>query len=181
MHDFANDGNGVVAAGVPHCGSDECDLDPSSAAVVEGGTADLPTSPAETTYSVQPVVLELDKTDHNSDLASKVPSSGPTLIPKGWTFVGDITSADDLELHGQVTGNIESTNPDASIVMGESCTSNGSIKGKKLLLRGTHNGNIDAAGGSVRIEPSAQIDGNVIYSQIQMMGGRHAITLQFTD
>lgn len=104
-----------------------------------------------------------------------------TQLPQGWTLRGDLISESDVTISCKVVGNIQCSNPEASINLTESCVSEGDITGRDITLRGHHTGSIDASIGSLAIEASAHITGDVLYTNIKMNGGLHSLTLSYVD
>jgi cytoskeletal protein CcmA (bactofilin family) len=104
-----------------------------------------------------------------------------TQLPQGWTLRGDLISESNVTISCKVVGNIQCSNPEASINLTESCVSEGDITGRDITLRGHHTGSIDASIGSLAIEASAHITGDVLYTNIKMNGGLHSLTLSYVD
>lgn len=156
---------------------------------VKRGFDDLPNSPALSipviglapvlamaAPVIEPVVSALSKENIFKSDASK-----KTQLPQGWTLRGNLISESDVTISCKVVGNIQCSNPEASINLTESCVSEGDITGRDITLRGHHTGSIDASSGSVVIEASAHITGDVMYTNIKMNGGLHSLTLSYVD
>jgi cytoskeletal protein CcmA (bactofilin family) len=146
-------------------------------------TSDLPSSPVQQVYPLDaPPAMEMSSS--TAQRANSFASSEDltvTTVPYGWTFTGDITSENNLALSCVVIGNIATTNPWNSVTMSTTSRSKGTITGRDVRLSGEHEGKIDASGGGVLLEKTSKIDGEIVYTRIQVDGGKHFITLEHVD
>lgn len=108
-------------------------------------------------------------------------ASGNTVLPAGWTFRGEIVGSEDMKFNCSLIASVENTNPEAFIVLGTEAKSEGVIKGKNIVMKGAHRGEVDGSGGQVVIEASSKIVGEVSYTSIQMNGGNHDLKLQYVS
>jgi cytoskeletal protein CcmA (bactofilin family) len=153
---------------------------------------DLPHSPVLAQYVVgdapvlplaDPSVLEAsqDQEEVRQDTTQVVSNARTcqTVIPQGWSFNGDVTGEEDMTFACRLVGNVENTNAQAFVAMGEMCQSEGSITASKIYLKGMHTGRVNGEAGLVVIEDSARVTGDVAYNQIQIHGGSHNMRLQY--
>lgn len=153
---------------------------------------DLPGSPPMTVHEVgdaptltleDAVAKDLELPEQYSgatrDDRASARAPGNTVLPAGWTFRGEIVVAENMTFDCNLQASVENTNPAAFIAMGPGARSEGVIKGKEVIIKGSHRGEIDASGGHVVIEASSQIIGEVTYTSLQMNGGKHDLKLQY--
>lgn len=148
---------------------------------------DLPNSPPLTNKPVgsapvvelEATILKMAVVETPLTADSSAAKRGQTHIPSGWTFNGDVVGDAPMTFDCDMVGNIENTGPKALISMGQKCTSDGTITGKHIALKGKHKGKIDAAGGQVVIDSTAKVTGDVVYTTIQINGGEHKFNLQY--
>lgn len=153
---------------------------------------DLPDSPVLTEYVVgeAPVLPLADSGvtqtteaqeashQHPANVVSN-PGACETVIPRGWSFNGNVTGEEGMTFACRFVGNIENTHPEAIVTMCEECQSEGSITASRIYLKGTHKGQVNGDAGLVVIEASARVTGDVSYNQIQIHGGTHNMRLQY--
>jgi cytoskeletal protein CcmA (bactofilin family) len=128
----------------------------------------------------KPFLIQAITEQDQTQFGGPTESIGKTLIPQGWTFTGQIAGESDMRFECNLVADIECTNAAASIELGTSCKSEGTLKGKHIRVQGEHKGAIDAAGGRVVMEANSKITGDVTYSQIQINDGtRHNFALHY--
>ena len=94
-----------------------------------------------------------------------------TLISRDSTIVGDINFSGDLEIQGQVKGNIVAQdNSNASVRLVEGGKVLGNIHAPKVLVNGTIEGDVHCTE-QVELAPKAIVNGNVHYNLIEMAKG----------
>lgn len=158
---------------------------------------DLPTSPPLTTPELGDApVLALDAEANAGDIQvtqppvyllkqdeekAAVPMNlrGNTVIPKGWAFKGEVTGPENMTFECNLNGNVECTGPNSFVAFGQDCKSQGTVVGKKILLKGEHTGVVNGAGGQVVVESTSKISGELTYTTIQMNGGVHNFQLKY--
>lgn len=94
-----------------------------------------------------------------------------TLISKDTTIVGDINFSGDLEIQGQVTGNIIAKSDAAALVrIVDGGKVEGGIHAPKVIINGTLIGDVHASE-HIELAAKACVQGNVHYSLIEMVKG----------
>lgn len=111
---------------------------------------------------------------------TRVPASakieGQTVMPKGWSLVGDIESKAPVTVGCLVKGRIEIISA-SRLEVQQGASVVGVLQGPLIVVRGSVEGEIDASGGALSIEQGATIRGKVQYTSIQMSGGEHQMEL----
>lgn len=97
---------------------------------------------------------------------------GASLLLAGLDVRGDLTTEDDVQIDGAITGNVRA----AGLTVGEGARIEGEVVAMTLRVHGTIEGTVranwvelaatavvkgDVLHGSLRVEPGAQIDGRV--------------------
>ncbi|MAL79923.1 MAG: hypothetical protein CMN55_12560 [Sneathiella sp.] len=100
----------------------------------------------------------------------------PSILAESLTIEGNLVSAGEIQIEGQVTGNLEV----GSLIVGEKAVINGDISAGKMVIRGEVNGAMrgdeitvtstavihgDIVHASLSIEPGAKIDGHLKHSE----------------
>ena len=94
-----------------------------------------------------------------------------TLISKDAEIIGDIKFSGDLEIQGQVTGNIIAKDDAAAMIrIVEGGKIEGSIHAPKVIINGTLVGDVHASE-HIELAAKANVQGNVHYSLIEMVKG----------
>lgn len=94
-----------------------------------------------------------------------------TLISKDAEIIGDITFSGDLEVQGQVSGNIIAKGDAAAMVrIVDGGRVEGAIHAPKVIINGTLVGDVHASE-HVELAAKANVQGNVHYSLIEMVKG----------
>ena len=106
--------------------------------------------------------------------------SGRTIMPCGWTLIGDIESVCGVSIAGNLIGNI-TMQSQAQVEICATASMKGTVRGSDVLVRGDLEGEIDAGGGKVSIEKTARIAGRVRYQSIRMDGGNHKMELHYAE
>lgn len=94
-----------------------------------------------------------------------------TLISKDAEIIGDIKFSGDLEIQGQVTGNIIAKGDAAAMIrIVEGGKIEGSIHAPKVIINGTLVGDVHASE-HIELAAKANVQGSVHYSLIEMVKG----------
>ena len=98
-------------------------------------------------------------------------SNNHTLISRGTKVVGDVHFVGELQIEGQIIGNViaEGGN-DASLVIHEKGKVEGEIRVPKAIINGNVVGDVRSAA-YIELANKAVIQGNVYYSIIEMVKG----------
>lgn len=98
-------------------------------------------------------------------------SNNHTLISRGTRILGDIHFSGDLQLEGQVEGNIyaESTK-DAKLVVADTGSIQGEIHVPVVVVNGRVEGNIHSSK-HLELAKKASVTGTVHYSAIEIVNG----------
>ncbi len=92
-------------------------------------------------------------------------SSGPSIISADLKIVGDLTSAGDLQIDGNVEGDIQSR----TVTVGEGAQVTGSISGETVRVCGSVNGQIK--GQTVTLDKSAKVNGDILHQSLAIEPG----------
>lgn len=156
---------------------DEAPLDlPTSPKLVEhevGEAPRLPLTEESVAQVATPSVVEAAGTP-----VAALNLTGKTVIPAGWTFKGEIEGAEAMQIDCKCEGVIRNT-ANALLELGPNSETTGAIHGRSIHMMGKHSGQVNAANGSVTIESSAKVNGDVTYTSIQINGGVHKFQLQY--
>jgi len=90
-----------------------------------------------------------------------------TVISKKTTLEGSLHSSDDIHILGKVTHNVISKH---KVTVLKSGSVLGKINANKCLIKGKVSGDLDISG-SVELEPSAQINGNIQAKALKVHSG----------
>jgi cytoskeletal protein CcmA (bactofilin family) len=94
-----------------------------------------------------------------------------TLIGQQTHIKGDIEFSGGLRIDGKITGNIKAINDiDSVLTLSEQGAIEGEIRVPNMIINGTINGNIFAAG-HVELADNAKVIGNVYYRLLEMTVG----------
>lgn len=94
-------------------------------------------------------------------------SSGVSVIGKAVKITGQIESTEDVQIDGQVEGDVRGVN----VKVGAGAKVKGSVYGEAVELAGTVEGKIEAK--RVKLTGTAHMDGDVIHSDIQIESGAY--------
>jgi cytoskeletal protein CcmA (bactofilin family) len=94
-----------------------------------------------------------------------------TLIAKGTKIIGDLYFAGDLQIEGEIQGNVyaEATGQ-ARVVVAEHGTVFGEIHGTQVVINGQVKGDVYSSK-HLELAAKAQVTGNVYYQLIEMVKG----------
>ncbi len=92
-------------------------------------------------------------------------STVPSLISADLKVVGNLESDGDLQIDGQVKGDIKSR----SVTVGESASIKGSITAETLRVSGAIDGTI--SGTSVNIAKSGKVKGDIVHQTLSIEAG----------
>lgn len=95
-------------------------------------------------------------------------SRNPTTIGKAVKVVGQIVTKEDLDIHGDIEGTIES--PDHKIYVGPSGRVQANISACNVVIFGQVQGNVDASD-KVDIKKGAKLVGDITTSRISIEDG----------
>lgn len=99
-------------------------------------------------------------------------SNNHTLISKGTKVVGDIHFVGELQIEGQVVGNIiaEGSSPDARLVIASKGLVEGEVHAPSAVINGNVRGDVRSTK-HLELASKAVIHGDVYYSIIEMVKG----------
>lgn len=103
-----------------------------------------------------------------------------TVLPSGWLFSGQIHTDDPINLNCQVVGDVMVSNGRPCVLEPESHV-DGTVHASALNMYGKLNGTVNAVGGKVVIHPTAQVHGELRYTNIEMLGGVHHLQLVYAE
>lgn len=94
-------------------------------------------------------------------------ASAPSLISQGLSVTGDLTSEGEIQVDGEVTGDIDCQ----QLVIGEAAHVRGEIIADTVTIRGEVNGRV--RGSEVTLAKSARVVGDVLHRSLAMEAGAH--------
>lgn len=98
-------------------------------------------------------------------------SNTHTLIAKGTKLVGDLYFSGDLQVEGEILGNIiAEQNADAKVVIADKGAVTGEIHAPTMVINGVVRGDVHSAK-HIELAAKAQVFGNVYYQLIEMVKG----------
>ena len=98
-------------------------------------------------------------------------SNNHTLISRGTRVVGDVYFSGDLQLEGQVEGNVfVESGKEAKLVVADTGFIKGEIHVPTVVVNGTIEGNIYSSK-HLELAKKAQVTGTVHYKSIEMVNG----------
>ncbi|SOB86517.1 protein CcmA, bactofilin family [Sphingomonas guangdongensis] len=100
--------------------------------------------------------------DRAADAAA---SEGIATISAGVVVTGEVTSAVDLQIDGQVTGDVHCD----TLYLGESGVVKGNIRAERIRVSGTVDGNITA--GDLAVEAAGRVRGDIGYVRLKVTAG----------
>lgn len=137
-------------------------------AVVSNLTPLLPAQTVEPRFNARP-------TTATRDLA------GACVLAAGWHFEGKLEPGGDVRLDGEFAGTVTLPGPAATLTVSAQGRLQGAVTGGGVKIDGTFDGEIDAAGARVELASSGTSRGSIKYTQLQIDGGRHNVTLEHVD
>ena len=108
------------------------------------------------------------KSSNNKPVASPTMSrnnNAPSIIGSDVRIQGNITTLGEIQLDGNVEGNIKS----ASLIIGEEGSVTGAIVADSVIVRGTVNGQIRSR--TIRIEKAANVTGDLWHESLSVEAG----------
>lgn len=94
-----------------------------------------------------------------------------TLIAKGTKILGDLYFAGDLQIEGEIKGNVYAeAGSQARVVVAEHGTVAGEIHGTQVVINGQVTGDVYSTK-HLELAAKAQVTGNVYYQLIEMVKG----------
>lgn len=98
-------------------------------------------------------------------------SNTHTLIAKGTKLVGDLYFSGDLQVEGEILGNIiAEQSADAKVVIADKGAVTGEIHAPTVVINGVVRGDVHSAK-HIELAAKAQVYGNVYYKLIEMVKG----------
>ena len=91
-----------------------------------------------------------------------------TTIGPSVTFSGELTSTEDLQIDGHVTGHVLIR--DAALTIGEEGRVRADVRGSRVVVRGHVSGSI-VASERIELAPSARVDGSLSANRIVIVDG----------
>ncbi|ANK81357.1 MAG: hypothetical protein TEF_11525 [Rhizobiales bacterium NRL2] len=93
--------------------------------------------------------------------------AAPSLINRGLAITGDLHSDGEIQIDGEVTGDINCN----QLVIGESATVRGEIIAEAVTIRGEVNGRV--RGSEVSLSKTAKVVGDILHRSLAMEAGAH--------
>lgn len=93
--------------------------------------------------------------------------SKESIIGADVTITGNMKSADNIQVNGNVKGKIETQN---DVLVGETAVIDGSIRAKNVIVTGTIKGNIEVSE-DLEIAPTGKIFGDVVTKNLIIKKG----------
>ena len=94
-------------------------------------------------------------------------TSVPSLISPGLTVTGNLESAGEIQIDGDVEGDVKGK----AVVVSEGATIRGSVFGDSVTVAGTVEGSIE--GMMVNIQNTARLTGDIIHEALQIESGAY--------
>ena len=91
----------------------------------------------------------------------------PSLIGAGLKVKGDLESAGEIQVNGEVEGDVRGK----SVTIGESAVVKGSIFGDTVVVSGTLEGKVEAM--AVTVERTAKLTGDIIHETVKIEEGAY--------
>ena len=98
---------------------------------------------------------------------ARAPNSTPSVIIKALKITGQLESSEDIQIDGDVDGDIRGV----SVKVGNGATIKGTVYGEAVELAGTVNGKIEAK--HVLLTKTARMSGDVSHQDIQIESGAY--------
>jgi cytoskeletal protein CcmA (bactofilin family) len=99
--------------------------------------------------------------------AKAEPPAPPSLISSGLTIIGDLRCNGEIQVDGEVTGDIDC----ARLVIGEKARVRGEVLADQVIVRGEVQGRV--RGGEVELAKSARVVGDILHRTLAMEAGAH--------
>ncbi|MGI9379327.1 MAG: bactofilin family protein [Methyloligellaceae bacterium] len=106
-----------------------------------------------------------DKSGPQTGQNTKLVVHRPSILTEGVTIVGDISSMDEVTIHGKVVGDVDCTR----IVVGETGSIKGELSGEELSISGSIDGTV--RGEWVELKKSADVNGDIHHHYVAMEAG----------
>ena len=109
-----------------------------------------------------------EKMASNQSSGNKAARSGnstPSIIGSDVRIVGNLTTVGELQIDGQVEGDIQC----GSLTMGENGSVSGSVLADSAIVKGRVEGRLQAK--QVRLEKSAHVDGDIYHESLSVEAG----------
>lgn len=94
-------------------------------------------------------------------------AAAPSLINRGLTVTGDLHSDGEIQVDGEVIGDIDCN----QLVIGETGTVRGEIIAEAVSIRGEVNGRV--RGSDVSLSGTAKVIGDILHRSLAMEAGAH--------
>lgn len=92
---------------------------------------------------------------------------GPSLIGSDLTITGNLVSKGEIQIEGEVQGDIRSTN----VVVGESANITGSISAEEIVVRGKVMGSV--RGKRVLLQTASHVEGDIYHQTLAIEQGAY--------
>jgi len=106
------------------------------------------------------------KTQDKRKPAPRVPLT-PSIISHGLSVTGDLKTAGELQIDGEIHGNIDCSR----LVIGERAEINGEVIADDIVIRGRVNGRV--RGNNVTLAKTANVQGDIWHQSLAMESGAH--------
>ncbi|HUO98017.1 MAG TPA: polymer-forming cytoskeletal protein [Rhizomicrobium sp.] len=100
-------------------------------------------------------------------LAGGTAPTGASVISRALKITGQLESSEDIEIQGQVEGDVRA----ASVRVGQGAKVHGTVYGEEVELAGTVDGKIEAR--KVVLTASAHMSGDVVHQDISIQSGAY--------
>ncbi len=93
------------------------------------------------------------------------------VVSEGSTITGELRFTDGIRIDGHVHGDVIAAGPSPSlVVIGEKARIQGKVKGGHVIISGQVSGPVESHE-LLDLQPSARIDGDVLYEALEMHKG----------
>lgn len=131
-----------------------------------------PNSPATTTPTPEPAARPAQPQAVAQPMSSVSPSAvqqkrGVSVISKALKITGQLESTEDIQIDGQVDGDVRGV----TVKVGSDAKVKGTVYGEEVEVSGTVEGKIEAK--KVVLTSTAHMSGDVVHQDIQIASGAH--------
>ena len=130
--------------------------EPSAAAPAPAPAATAAVDPKRTVATAQPIMA-----------APRPAGQGASVISKALKITGQLESSEDIEILGEVEGDVRA----ASVRVGQGAKVRGTVYGEEVELAGTVDGKIEAR--KVVLTSSAHMSGDVVHADVSIQSGAY--------
>ncbi len=132
--------------------------------------------PTPAPSNMAPSPAPLTNSSSSASAAPKpAPSAVPSIISADLKIVGNMHSSGDIQVDGQVEGDVLSR----TLTIGEGAIVKGSVRGETVRICGQVHGEVNA--GSVIIAKTARVSGDVVHQSLARVGATHLARKQIGE